>query len=134
MKGIHDGNASKSLEKSKFYGHITLRALLWHYDKNCGIYVCLEEILQVFHLLLLLHCLETHIQQLVLVVESVCVHDTHVMNNVRPYMSEVAYQQVSLLLQVLQRHGWIVVKELCRLGLYLPHCTTWMDEGILVHV
>ena len=70
----------------------------------------LEESLQVLPLLLLLRRLEEIIWRLVLVGEGVSVHDTDVINTVRPYISEVAYQQISLLLQRLIFHSWIVEK------------------------
>ena len=59
----------------------------------------LEEGLQVLLIFLLLRRLEEILWRLVLVGEGVSVHDTDVINTVRPYISEVAYQQISLLLQ-----------------------------------
>ena len=67
-----------------------------------------EARLQVLLLLILLRRLETLLQILLTMGEGVSVHNTNIMNNVRLYLPEVADQQVSLLLQMLQIHGWIV--------------------------
>ena len=56
------------------------------------------------------------------------------MNIFRPYLPEVADQQVSLLLRVIQIHVWVVVKWPLRLDLYLLHWTSWMNEGVVAHV
>ena len=66
--------------------------------------------------------------------EGVTVHDTHVLNTFRPSLLEVVDQQVSLLIQILQSHRWIVEKLSLRVGLSLPHCMTWMYEGVVPHV
>ena len=42
--------------------------------------------------------------------DGVSVHGTHVINTVCPYLPEVVDHQVSLLLKIIQIHGWIVEK------------------------
>ena len=46
--------------------------------------------------------------QLVPMREGVSVHDSHVVNNVCPSLTEVANQKVSLILIILQHPVWIV--------------------------
>ena len=67
-----------------------------------------EARLQVLILLIILRRMETLLQRLVTMGEGVIFHDTNVVNTVRLYLPEVSDQQVSLLLQMLQIHGWIV--------------------------
>ena len=68
-----------------------------------------DSILQVFLLLLLLCRLETLLQRLVLVREGVSVHDTNVVETIRPSLPDVLDQQISLLIQCLLRHRSIDV-------------------------
>ena len=71
----------------------------FHRDDGGGeLAMLLQAILQVFLLLLLLRRMETLPRRLVSVREGFSVHCTHVVNNVRPSMPEVADQQVFLLL------------------------------------
>ena len=60
----------------------------------------LDESLQVFPILLFFHRLETFLQLLVVVIEGVSTHDTHVVNAVSPYMPKFADQEVSLLFRI----------------------------------
>ena len=68
------------------------------YDKGVEVAMLPYTRLQLFTLLLLILRLEALILQLVLVVEGIIVHDTHVVNTISPYLSEVVYQHIPLLL------------------------------------
>ena len=94
----------------------------------------MDKILQVILIIFLLCCLETLLRIIFLVREGFSVHDTHVVNTVRPSLPDVADQKVSLLLVIIQRHGCIFEILLPRLGLSIPYCTTCMNEGIVAHV
>ena len=56
----------------------------------------MEERLQAIFLLLLILHLEKLIRRLVPVIGGVTVHGTHVMKTIRPSLSEVADQEISL--------------------------------------
>ena len=70
----------------------------------------MEKRIQVLLLILLLNSQETLLRQLVLVGYGISVHDTYVMNTVHPYLSYLTDQQVSLLIQIICSHRWIVEK------------------------
>ena len=67
-----------------------------------------EASLQIFPFLLLLRHLEALLRRLVPVGEVVSIHYMHVVNTARPSLSEVSYQQTSLLIQHLFFHRQIV--------------------------
>ena len=122
-------------------GYVFKRSLRLHIkgafhrdEKGLELAILLDASLQVFTLILLIIHLEALLQILVLVGEGVRVHDTHVVNTIRPSLSEVTGQKISLILQRLVFHRQIVVKLPISMVLYLPHCATWMDEGVVVHV
>ena len=64
----------------------------------------MEARLQIVLLIILINRMKTFLRRLVLVGEGVSVHDTHVVNTVHPYLTEVADRKVSLLLGVFCSH------------------------------
>ena len=58
----------------------------------------LEASLQVFLIIILICRMEALLRRLVLVVEVTSVHDMHVLNTICTSLSEVVYQQISLLI------------------------------------
>ena len=103
-------------------------------DKNVEVVALPEVILQVLPLFLLFHCLEALIQWLILVIEGVIIHNMHAMNNVHPSMPEFTDYNIPFLIGPLLRcqcnFGWSIYW----MGLSLPHCTTWIDEGVVSHL
>ena len=67
-------------------------------EKGVEVAMLPDTRLQLCTLLLLILRLEALILQLVMVVEGIIVHDTHVVNTISPYLSEVVYQHIPLLL------------------------------------
>ena len=66
--------------------------------------------------------------------EGIGVYDTHVVNNIRPSLSDVTDEKVYLLLRVFCSLWWIVSREFHRMGLSLLHGLTLMDEGVDANV
>ena len=102
-------------------------------DKWGEVELLQEAIIQVLTLFLFLGCQEAILWILVMGREGISVHGVYVVNTVQPYLSEVAVQQIFLLLGILFYSRCIVGKGALRLGLALPHDMTWMDEGIVAH-
>ena len=67
-------------------------------DKGVEVAVMLEAGLQVIPLFLFFFRHETFLQRLVLLGEGVCIHDTHVLNIICPYLRESIYQDIPFLL------------------------------------
>ena len=66
-------------------------------------------------------------------VEGISVPDKNVVNTIHTYLPEVADKQNPLLNGSLFCSRRIVEKGTLRLGLTLPHCVTYMDEGVIAH-
>ena len=85
-------------------------------------------------ILLLLWLMKTLIRWLFPVREGIGVYDTHVVNNIRPSLSDVTDEKVYLLLRVFCSLWWIVGKVYHRMGLSLSHVMNLVDEGVSAHV
>ena len=66
--------------------------------------------------------------------EGASVHNTHVVNTVRPSLPEVLGEKISLLFQIYRSHWWIFGGIPRRLGLFLLHVSALMDELVVAHV
>ena len=104
------------------------------YDEGGEVVAFLEAGLQIFLLLLFLYHMENFIGWLFTVVEGFSVHNKHVVNNVYPSLPDIVDQKISLLLWCLFIRSRIVEKGPCRMGIYLPHCMTWIDEDFVPHI
>ena len=104
------------------------------YNRWVEVATLLESILQVITIFLLLCCQKALLRQLVLVIEVISVHNTHVVNNVCHSLPEVANKHISLLLGHIVCNRCIIGKGPLRLVPALPHGATCMDEGGFVYV
>ena len=104
------------------------------HDKEVEVKMLLETELHILIILILLRRLKTHLWWIVPVIEVISVHDTHVVNTVSPSMPDITDDKVSLLIRVIRRPWWIFGRGFCRLGLYLSYGTTFIDEGVVMHV
>ena len=94
----------------------------------------LETGLQILLLIIIIHYMKILIRWLVLAIQGVSVHTTHVVNKVSTYPLEVTEEKVYLMLRVIYSLWWIFGRVSYGMVLYLLQCTDLMDEGFVMHV